>query len=345
MPAPQTVRRRRGSALGLASWMLFSLPGAVGAQLSHFALRFYGTGVGPPGQQDRVRIPVDDNVPGAGSWGVDVGAGSFTLEFWIRGQLADNNTSSAGGDIELWNYSWIDGNIVLDRDVWCGTERKWGVSIAGGRVRFGTGTGDSGPDANHTLEGSSIVLDGTWHHVAVVRDQLSGRKRIYVDGALDFESSAGASTADLSYPDGGIPVTPGQCYPGQLTAWGWYLVLAAEKHDAGAQWPSFNGYLDEVRIWNLARTGFQIQRTYRRVLAANASGLVGAYRFEEGSGTQLASSASIPGPSGGLIAGVPGNGEWVARSSAVSNTAPLEDLPFQDDFELGSLELWGQHLP
>lgn len=324
---------------------VWCVPVTLNAQLSHHALRFYGTGVGPPPQQDRARIPLDDNSPGPGPWAIDVGTGSFTLEIWIRGTLANNNTASSGGDVELWDYSWIDGNILLDRDVWCGTERKWGVSIAGGRVRFGTGAGDTYPDSNHTLEGSTVVLDDTWHHIAVVRDIGSGRKRIYVDGSLDFESSPGVSTTDLSYPDGGVPVTPGQCYPGQQTPWGWYLVLAAEKHDAGAQWPSFHGYVDELRIWNVARSASQIQRTYRRVVASDAPGLVGYYRFEEGTGTQLGSNTTTTAPMGTLIAGTPGNGEWVSRSSSTSNTAPLEDLPFQDDFELGSLELWSQHVP
>ncbi len=36
-----------------------------------------------------------------------------------------------------FDFNWIDGNIILDRDVWCGSERKYGISIAGGFVRFG----------------------------------------------------------------------------------------------------------------------------------------------------------------------------------------------------------------
>lgn len=343
MPEPKVLRFEIRSAL--AGGLLSLMPLSAGAQLSLHALRFFGTGVGPPGQQDRARIAVDDNAPGPGPWALDVGAGSFTLEVWIRGSLSDNGSSHAGGDVELWNYSWIDGNILLDRDVWCGTERKWGVSVAGGFVRFGTARGDSGPDSDHTLEGDVPVLDGHWHHIAVVRDATTGRKRIFVDGVLDMESSPAASTADLSYPDGGVPVTPNQCYPGQQTPWGWFLVVAAEKHDAGPAWPSFNGYVDELRIWNVARSAFQIQRTFRRVLAADAPGLVGAYRFEEGNGTQLTSSAAVPGPIGTLVAGVPGNGQWVARSQSSTNTAPLEDLPFQDDFELGTFELWSSRQP
>lgn len=332
-----------------ASWawcasLLLATTSAAGAaaQLSQASVRFYGTGVAPPGQQDRILLPIDDNLPGAGgSTAMDLGAGDFTLELWVRGRLVDNATANAGGDIEFADYSWIDGNIVLDRDIWCGSERKFGVSLAGGLVRFGTAPGDSGgPDGWNTIEGSTPVLDDTWHHVAVVRQVASGRKRIYVDGALDFESAAGASTADLSYPDAGIAVTPGLCNPGQLTAYGWYLVVAAEKHDAGAAYPSFNGLVDELRAWSAARTAEQLAATYRRVLNPASPGLAGAYRFEEGSGTAVASSSLAAAPTGSLVAGTVGNGEWMSRADDSANTAPLMDMPFADGFELGEIELW-----
>ncbi len=328
--------------LGFAALVVCAFPGEVRAQLSHSALRFYGTGVAPPGQQDRILLPIDDNAPGAGgSTSMDLGTADFTLEVWLRGRLADNPTANAGGDVELSDFSWIDGNIVLDRDIWCGSDRKFGVSVAGGLVRFGTAPGDGGgPDGWNTLEGSTPVLDDTWHHVAVVRQAATGRKRIFVDGVLDFESSAGASTANLSYPDAGIAVTPGQCNPGQLTPYGWYLVVAAEKHDAGAAYPSFNGFVDELRAWSTARTATQLAATYRRALNAASPGLAGAYRFEEGSGTSVASTSLAAAPVGNLVAGTAGNGEWVARSASPENTAPLLDLPFADGFELGDLELW-----
>lgn len=328
--------------LGLVALATCVLPAGASAQLSEAALRFYGTGIGPPGQQDRILMPIDDNVAGAfGPTPMDLGTADFTLEIWLRGRLADNPTANAGGDVELADFSWIDGNIVLDRDIWCGSDRKFGVSIAGGLVRFGTAPGDGGgPDGWHTLEGSTPVLDDTWHHVAVVRQAATGRKRIFVDGVLDFESSAGASTADLSYPDAGIAVTPGQCSPGQLTPYGWYLVVAAEKHDAGAAYPSFNGFVDELRAWSTARTGTELGATYRRALNPASPGLAGAYRFEEGTGTSVASSALAAGPVGNLVAGMAGNGEWVTRASDSANTAPLLDLPFLDGFELGGFELW-----
>ncbi len=318
--------------------MLWVLPTVASAQ-SDFALRFFGTGVGPPGQEDRILLPVDDNAPGDSSTPIDVGAGSFTLELWLRGRLADNATSHSGGDVEVFDYSWIEGNIILDRDVWCGTANAFGVSLAGGKVRFGVDSGDVNPSSVNTIEGSEDVLDDAWHHVAVVRDVLAGDLRIVVDGVEDFRSSPGVSTTDLSYPDGGIPVT-GNCDTGQLTAYGWYLVVAAEKHDAGAAYPSFNGYVDELRIWSTARTNAEIAAHRFQILSPGTVGLVGSYRFEEGAGVTVSDSSGSGSPDGELRSGVSGNGEWVSRADNAANTAPIGGLVFEDGFESGDTSAW-----
>lgn len=293
--------------------MAAALAARASSQGSQFALRFHGTG---SAQQDRVRIAIDDNLSGPdASAPCDVGAGSFTVEFWLRGTLANNASANAGGDVETANFNWIEGNTVVDRDIFGGSNRDWGISIAGGFVRFGTGAGDGGGNGENTIEGSVNVLDGAWHHVACVRDVASGRKSIYVDAQLDFESSPGVSTANLSYPNGGVP--------GQATPWGPYLVLGAEKHDAGAAYPSFNGWFDELRVWSTARTPAELAASFDRVIAANSAGLVGYYRFEEGAGTSVADSSAAASPNGLLIAGVPGNGEWSSYAAHPSNTAPV----------------------
>jgi len=330
--------------------MLLSLASVVEGRTSQFALRFYGTGSEPPGQQDRILLAVDDNVPGTeGNTPIDIGAGSFTLEWWMRGELADNNTANTGGDVEAFDYSWIEGNIILDRDIWCGSERAYGVSLRGGFVSFGTGSGDLAPiDPANTIEGNVDVLDGQWHHVAVVRDIVTGTKHIYVDTQLDFSSSTGISFTDLSYPDEGIPVTPGNCEPGQITPYGWYLVVAAEKHDAGSAYPSFNGFIDQLRIWDKALSAGEIASTHDRLVTPTSQGLAATYRFEEGSGTEVFDSSAAGSPVGDLRNGSAGNGEWVAWVDDPGNTAPIELGPepiFDDGFESGDTSAWSTTVP
>lgn len=292
--------------------------GSASAQISTHALRFFGTGTN---QADRVRIRIDDDASGAdASAPCDVGAGGFTLELWVRGYVAVNNSSHAGGDAWFSDGRWIDGNIVFDRDIWGGSERDFGVSLAGGVVRFGTGRGDTLQDAEHTIEGNVNVLDGAWHHIALVRDVTLGQLRIHVDGVLDFAGPTGVSFTDLSYPNAGAS--------GQVTVHGPFIVLAAEKHDAGVNYPSFNGWLDEVRVWNLARTTGEIASSWNRLVAPATSGLVANWRFEEGSGTTVSDTSGAGSPPGELIAGVAGNGQWVSHAADPANTAPVRGAAF-----------------
>lgn len=42
---------------------------------------------------------------------------------------------------------------------------------------------------------------------------------------------------------------------------------------------AFDGYIDEVRVWNVARTAQQIASTYGAIMLGTQSGLVGSWRF------------------------------------------------------------------
>ncbi len=288
--------------------LAFTADGLSGA--SHYSLRFYGTGAG---QQDRVKIKIDQpEVP------ADIGNGSFSIEFWMKGTHASNATPNQGyrapNDTEEFNVDWTTGNVLIDRDIF-GPGPDWGISVhrngAGstvGVLRFGT-EGAPGGDSAHTLQttGAVNLLDGQWHYVCVVRDVATGQKHIYIDGVHNVSSSPGVSVGNLSYPNGAVD-----------PSWPWnpYIVFAAEKHDYDSvNYPSFNGWLDEVRLWNIALTPGQIGTQWNQTVAPTTPGLVAMYRFEEGSGTVINDSCA-GGSHGTLIAGTPGNGEWSTDTPA-----------------------------
>ncbi|MCG8352404.1 MAG: LamG domain-containing protein [Chloroflexales bacterium] len=273
------------------------------AQEGGYSLRFYGSGTG---DIDRVKIPLD-NPPRP----VDVGGSDFTLEFWMKASAAENPAEpvSCGA-----NDNWIYGNIIFDRDRFS-LDRKFGLSIAGGVVVFGvTGIGDD----KQVICGTTTVLDQQWHHIAVQRRVSDGRLWLYVDGKLDAETDG--PDGDISYPDGAAPSEPGGDFcqgPGEV----WrgrcvnepYLIIGAEKHDVSSEFPSYSGWLDEVRISNVLRydTAF-ISPGNPFTPDANT---VALYHFDEGDGNTISDSANVAGgPSNGeRRAGGPNNGpEWSA---------------------------------
>ncbi len=131
------------------------------------------------------------------------------------------------------------------------------------------------------------MADGRWHHVAATRAE-AGDLRLFVDGRLVAEG-AGAP-GDMSYRDG-----RGTDYPGSDP----YLVLGAEKHDAGSDFPSFNGWLDELRVSNTVRytADFDVPAAAFEPDAQT----VGLFHMDEGGGDQLGDSSAGATRRGGAL--------------------------------------------
>jgi hypothetical protein len=249
------------------------LPGVLLAMLAQLAsansLRFFGNGVD---DIDRAKIQVDDPATTSPGPPADIGASTFTIEFWIKGALADNRGTVRCGS----TYGWIEGNTVIDRDRY-DQPRSFGIALGNGRVAFGTNVGNW----STTLCGTRNVLDGAWHHIAVVRERDSGVMRIFVDGQPD--GTANGAPGDISYPDNGVP---GNYCGGSCAFSDPYLVIGAEKHDAGnVRYPSFRGLLDELRLSTVARySGNFVVPTVPFVADAATAAL---YHLDESAGTTV----------------------------------------------------------
>jgi hypothetical protein len=245
---------------------------------SRLALRFYGHGPGAP-QQDRVKIRIDGPPAPA-----DIGAGDFTIEFWLKANLSDNDGSAACNI----NDGWITANIIVDRDVFgAGDYGDFGVALSNGRIVFGISRGGAGT----TVCGATNVANGVWYHIAVTRASATGVARIFVDGQLDGEATG--PTGDISYRNG-----RSTSYPNSDP----FLVLGAEKHDAGAAYPAYSGFFDELRL----STTVRYMGNFTRPTAPFATDAATAalYHFDEGpagacTGMVLDSSGANGGPSHG----------------------------------------------
>ena len=99
-----------------------------------------------------------------------------------------------------------------------------------------------------------------WTHIAATYDQAN--VKIYVNGALTCTL---ANTNPL--PNGTERWLLGKCW------------------DCSNFFP---GKMDEVRIWNVARTQSQIQEAMNTTISPTTSGLVGYYKMDEASGSSAA---------------------------------------------------------
>jgi hypothetical protein len=118
-------------------------------------------------------------------------------------------------------------------------------------------------DAAHTtqaVESNGALQNDVWQHVAVTRgdDTL----KLYIDGMLDRISTHPSIPANSSQP-----LTVGQERSTDYTG------------------RSFDGVIDEVRVWNVTRPEKLILHRMHRRLRGYEYGLVGYWPFDEGHGT------------------------------------------------------------
>jgi hypothetical protein len=147
-------------------------------------------------------------------------------------------------------------SILGDRSRW------WGISrgVIGGLDRIWVWSWDTDADA----VGIDYVV-GEWVHIALVH--VDGKIFGYKNGVLVGSVTTGATTQPLM---GATPV----------------LHLGAVINSTTKNW-SFSGEIDEVQIWNVARSAGQIAQDMSQPLLGTEPGLAAYYRMTNGSGTSL----------------------------------------------------------
>ncbi len=234
-----------------------------------YSLRFYGTG---SGDIDRVKIPISNTI--GISLPVNIGATDFTLEFWLRFAPGENGS----GPCQEGEDTWINGNIILDRDIF-GTPDygDFGISLYGERIAFGVHNGSSG----YTICGNTTIAANQWHHIAVTR-RIDGEMRIFVNGTL--ARSYNGPAGNISYRVGRNAAWPNEPF----------LVIGAEKHDydPGA-YPSFHGWIDEIRLSTVVRYSGDFTPPSAPFLPDENTAAL--YHFDEGDGILILDCSNAPG--------------------------------------------------
>ncbi|HVL89793.1 MAG TPA: LamG domain-containing protein, partial [Actinomycetota bacterium] len=243
-----------GVAAGLALAALLALPAAA----AESTLELKAGGYPVP----YLSVPIDASMPGPA---IDVGAGDFTVELFLRASPGANTVEAC--DL---TPQWHLGSVLIDRSRAADQGRRgFGLALSRDRLVFGV----TGPDGEHaSVCGSRRIADGAWHHVAAQRRAADGRITIWVDGALD--ASATGPSGDVSYPDGAT--YPFGCNCSQDP----YLFIGAKEHHSA---PSFVGRVDELRISSALRYAGPFTRPARAFTPDAKTAAL--YHFDEGSGS------------------------------------------------------------
>jgi len=173
--------------------------------------------------------------------------------------------------------------------------------LSDGRIRGEIYTG-----VNEGITSTGSYNDNRWHHAAMVG---SSPQSLYLDGVL-----IGTRTGTID------------------NSWWTTTTIGTgfSSTDRGApvenSWYYFNGAIDEVRIWNTARSEAEIKANMYKELAGSESGLVAYYKMSDGSGTSLTDNGD-----GSYTATLTNGPEWKA-SGCFAGPAKALDFDGSDDY-------------
>ncbi len=210
------------------------------------------------------------------------------------GSDASLELTTASMTMEAWirpsAYNAVSGSIVLNR------EGEYEIGLSGtGTLRWALTNTSPGWSWHDT--GVVIGLD-TWTHVAVSSDD--GVVSTFVNGTL-------------------VELYQGAGVIGDAHATNDDFRIGGRGNNPAGQY--FNGQIDEVRIWNIARSDAEVRSAMNQSIIPQA-GLIGYWQFDEGSGATTANAIG-GGPAGVLVDGGAGTvgPQWVGYQT--SQDAPL----------------------
>jgi len=210
-------------------------------------------------------------------------------------ELMDSIPDMTELTIQAWiNYTGSNvGTIFMDATSHSGNDLVFDMDSTGIGIR----ADKSGAYLNYE-DASAITglnLTNSWY--SVTWTMTSTESKIYLNGNLIVTKNESGSNSGYHAANPSI---------GR-----WW--------DEGFYQKYFNGIIDELRIWNVARTLNEIQSDMYRELSGNELGLVGYWRFNEASGN-MAFDLTSNNNNGSLQ----GNPTWIA------STAPILTWLFVD---------------
>src|SRR5881394_2292258 len=161
------------------------------------------------------------------------------------------------GTLELWSKpDWTPGSIAYDPVL---IANRQGALLTRYSLHVDRNlAGVALANGNSVSTVAYAFTRGEWVHLAVVDNGQTAQ--VYVNGNFVGNTSNGFGTII------GLPLQLGSDGTGQF----------------------FRGQMDEVRIWNVARSAIEIRYNLSRALVGNEPGLVAYWRLNEGIGATAA---------------------------------------------------------
>jgi hypothetical protein len=196
-----------------------------------------------------------------------LGLTSWTLEAWIYKTGNGVTVSTGGGGVTAQPIicKGRDESEANNRDL----NYFLGINGSGRLVAdFEEGAASASPGTNHPITGTTTIANNTWYHVACTYN--GAQLRLYLNGNVENTITVNRIAQSVSIQ----PVSIGSALNSTNVAAGF-----------------FQGRIDEVRIWNVARTQASIQATINMQLTTSQSGMVGRWGLNEACGTVVRDSS------------------------------------------------------
>jgi hypothetical protein len=184
---------------------------------------------------------------------VEVGAlpipADFTLEAWVN----PASSNAAAGETEI---------VAEDRNGQSDGQLRLGLTAGALFFMMSNSTGVSSGLYNGTgyaLQASQTLAPGVWSHVAVTK---SGASFVLYVGAAQVAT---------------FMATSALTYGGPSTA---FRIAGRVAADGTSVANAFTGTIDEVRVWNVARTGAQIAAAMDETVDPSDATLVSYWRLD-----------------------------------------------------------------
>lgn len=211
----------------------------------------------------------------------ELGLSQFTVEAWVRRDGPGKEMGTGKGGLHLVPIAGKGHGESDGSNLDCNYAFGFSGDVLGADFE------DMATGKNHPISGATAIVFGEWHHVAATYDGKSWR--LYLDGVLDATVEANATPRADSIQHFGI---------------------GAAFNSSGVPAGAFLGGIDEVRVWDHARSEEEIAGAMYREIPS-ADGLVGRWSLDPADG-----GSDTAGNNPGTIVG--------AVSVSVKDAAPLK---------------------